>query len=177
MGTSGHPGRGRDALVFRPIGVVEQGLPQERDGAVRSRFEVRGVIRVFEEFVEGLEEIEEYSHVIVVYVMDRAGPPSLTVRHKLTGRRMGIFATRYPPRPNPIAVSVVELVRVDPPRLEVLWLDAWPGSPVLDIKPYDFYDIVRRPRVSADFAMEWEAWRTRISSTHLADLLEKIGPC
>ena len=177
MGTSGHPGRGRDALVFRPIGVVEQGLPQEKEGAVRSRFEVRGVIRVFEEFVEGLEGIEEYSHVIVVYVMDRAGPPSLTVVHKHTGRRMGIFATRYPPRPNPIAVSVVELVRVDPPRLEVLWLDAWPGSPVLDIKPYDFYDIVRRPRVSADFVMEWEAWRSRISSTHLADLLEKIGPC
>jgi tRNA-Thr(GGU) m(6)t(6)A37 methyltransferase TsaA len=169
--------RGRDELIFRPIGVVEQGLPQEKGGAVRSRFEVRGVIRVFEEFVEGLEGIEEYSHILVIYVMDRAGPPSLTVRHKHTGRKLGIFATRYPPRPNPIAVSVVELVRFDPPRLEVLWLDAWPGSPVLDIKPYDFYDIVRRPRVSADFASEWEAWKAGISSMGLADLLEKIGPC
>ncbi len=172
---SGHSGR--EGLLFRPIGVVERGLPQEKDGPVRSRFEVRGVIRVFEEFVDGLMGIEEYSHVIVIYVMDRADRPSLTVRHKLTGRKLGIFATRYPPRPNPIAVSVVELARFDPPRLEVLWLDAWPGSPVLDIKPYDFYDIVRRPRVPPDFSAEWEAWKAKISSIGLADLLEKIGPC
>jgi tRNA (Thr-GGU) A37 N-methylase len=74
-------------------------------------------------------------------------------------------------------VSVVELVRFDPPRLEALWLDAWPGSPVLDIKPYDFYDIVRRPQVSKDFASEWMAWKAKMSSMGFADLLEKIGPC
>jgi len=74
-------------------------------------------------------------------------------------------------------VSVVELSRVEPPRLEVLWLDAWPGSPVLDIKPYDYYDVVRRPRVSPDFEAEWEAWRSRIPSIGLGHLLEVIGPC
>lgn len=163
-------------FAFRPIGVVERGLPQER-GSVRSKFEVRGVIRVFDEFLEGLEGLEEFSHLIVVYVMDRAGPPRLRVEHHVTGRTVGIFATRYPPRPNPIAVSVVELVRVEPPRLEVLWLDAWPGSPVLDVKPYDYFDIVRRPRVSPDFEAEWGAWRERIPSIGLGRVLELIGPC
>lgn len=59
---------------------------------------------------------------------------------------VGIFATRFTQRPNPIALSIVKIVEVDPPRLKVLGLDAWSGSPVLDIKPYDHLDVVNEFR-------------------------------
>ncbi|MCG2895007.1 MAG: SAM-dependent methyltransferase, partial [Vulcanisaeta sp.] len=57
--------------------------------------------------------------------------------------------------PNPIGLSVLELVKLEPPRLWLRGLDAWTGTPILDIKPYDYYDIVKRPRVPREFEEEW----------------------
>jgi hypothetical protein len=77
-------------------------------------------------------------------------------------------------RPNPIAVSVAEIVSVEPPRLYLRGLDAWTGSPVLDIKPYDFYDIVRSPRVPDWFLRRWRELRRRRRYEEVAPWL---GPC
>jgi len=57
---------------------------------------------------------------------------------------VGIFATRFPSRPNPIGVAVVELISVEKSLIKVKGLDAWTGTPVLDIKPYDYFDIVKK---------------------------------
>ncbi|MCE4599896.1 MAG: tRNA (N6-threonylcarbamoyladenosine(37)-N6)-methyltransferase TrmO [Desulfurococcales archaeon] len=157
-------------ICFKPIGVVEKGLPRlSARREHRSRYEIESIIRIYEEYVEGLEGIEEYSHIIVIYVMHEED--RVRIKVKPWGRddlpEVGIFATRFPPRPNHIALSVVELIRVEPPKLKVRGLDAWSGSPVIDIKPYDYYDVVRNPRIP-----EWllSRWNER------ANLYRRIAP-
>jgi tRNA (Thr-GGU) A37 N-methylase len=87
---------------------------------------------------------------------------------------VGIFATRFPNRPNPIGVTVVEIVSVEKPLIRVKGLDAWTGTPVLDIKPYDYYDIVKNPKVPWWFIDNWNQlkrkWRYEIIASWL-------GPC
>ena len=87
-------------------------------------------------YADGLKELETPSHIIVLYWMDRA-PRNLvlqTPRHY--GETRGVFALRSPARPNPIALSVAELVRIEGERLEVRGLDCLDGTPLIDIKPY-----------------------------------------
>ncbi|ABL87604.1 protein of unknown function UPF0066 [Pyrobaculum islandicum DSM 4184] len=132
-------------ICVRPIGVVEVGLP--RWGSV-DRFDFVSVIRVFDEYVDGLVGLEEYSHAFILWHFHEAGAPRLRLRP--WGREdlpeVGIFATRFPQRPNALALTIVKIVEVDPPRVRVLGLDAWSGSPVLDIKPYDHLDVVNEFR-------------------------------
>jgi tRNA-Thr(GGU) m(6)t(6)A37 methyltransferase TsaA len=93
-------------------------------------------IEVAPRYADGLRDLETSSHVIVLYWMDRA-PRNLvlqTPRHY--GDTRGVFALRSPARPNPIALSVAELVRIEGARLEVRGLDCLDGTPLLDLKPY-----------------------------------------
>ncbi len=132
-------------IELKPIGFVERGLPER--GADRKSF--ISTIRIFDEYVEGLAGLEEYSHIFVIWYMDRVSGLELRVRPRRLpdAPEVGIFATRFPPRPNPIGLTVAELVSLEPPRIYVRNLDAWTGSPVLDIKPYDVLDVVERPKM------------------------------
>lgn len=134
-------------IRLRPIGVVESGLPEEGPKVDRRTFV--STVRIFDEFSAGLKGIEEYSHVFVIWFMDRVKETRITL--KPWGLEdmpeVGIFATRFPPRPNPIGLTVAEIVSVEPPRLRLRNLDAWTGSPILDLKPYDVLDIVQRPKM------------------------------
>ena len=164
-------------ICLKPIGVVEEGIPRPWERCeVKSRYEIISTIRVYDEYVEGLKGLEDYSHVIVVYYMHEESEVRLTIKPWGVDRypTVGIFATRLPPRPNPIAISVVELVEVTVPRLKVRGLDAWSGSPVLDVKPYDYYDIVRNPRVPWWFREKWDEWRRKWDYSRIAPWL---GPC
>ncbi|MEZ0248932.1 MAG: tRNA (N6-threonylcarbamoyladenosine(37)-N6)-methyltransferase TrmO [Thermoproteus sp.] len=133
-------------IRLRPIGYVEEGLPEEPQTAKRGLI---STIRIYDEFVEGLAGLEEYSHVFVIWYMHKVGEVKLKIRPRRLpeGPEVGIFATRFPPRPNPIGLSIAEIISVEPPRLRVRNLDAWTGSPVLDIKPYDILDVVERPKM------------------------------
>lgn len=106
-------------------------------------------------FRRGLKGVEGYSHVQVLWWMDGCDEPQS--RGKLVENRpytrgpeeIGVFATRSPERPNPIALSAAEILRVDEEAgtITLAWLDALPGSPVLDLKPYTpSVDRVERPR-------------------------------
>ncbi len=164
-------------VCFKPIGIVEVGF--DRLGGCetgRSRYEVTSVIRVFEEFADGLDGLDEYSHIIVIYWMHEEKEVKLKVKPWGVERYpdVGIFATRFPPRPNPIGVTVVELVSLEKPRVKVKGLDAWTGTPVLDLKPYDYYDIVKNPRVPSWFRDRWEEWRIKSGYDRIAPWL---GPC
>jgi tRNA-Thr(GGU) m(6)t(6)A37 methyltransferase TsaA len=162
---------------FRPIGIVEVGFPRPGEPdreRYRSRYEFVGVVRVFDEFVDGLLGLDEYSHVILIYVFHEVKETSLRVRLRGFDKEVGIFATRYPIRPNPIGLSILELVRMEPPRLWLRGLDAWTGTPVLDIKPYDYYDVVKRPRVPREFEEEWLRSYSEKSYDKYAPWL---GPC
>jgi tRNA-Thr(GGU) m(6)t(6)A37 methyltransferase TsaA len=97
---------------------------------------VAGRIEVLPEFVAGLQDLDGFSHVILLYHLHRAGAAALTVTPFLDTRERGVFATRAPTRPNPIGLSVLELDSVGGGIVHLRNVDILDGSPVLDIKPY-----------------------------------------
>jgi tRNA (adenine37-N6)-methyltransferase len=97
---------------------------------------VEGRIEFVPEFAAGLEDIEGFSHLYVLWVFDRSQGFELTGTNPTDGKRHGVFATRSPRRPNPIALSVVELLGREGPALRVRGVDMLDGTPVLDVKPY-----------------------------------------
>ncbi len=134
------------SICLKPIGVVEVGYP--RSGGV-DKYSYVSTIYVYEEYAEGLTGLEDYSHAHVLWHFHEAPPPKLKLKpwKREEMPEVGIFATRFPQRPNPIALTIVKIVQVEPPRLRVMGLDAWTGSPVLDIKPYDQLDVVNQFKV------------------------------
>ena len=108
-----------------------------------------------ERFADGLDEIEAFSHVLVLFLMHRAAEAEpVRMRRRPQGRQdmpeVGIFAQRARHRPNPVGVTAVKLLRREGNRLVVQGLDAINGTPVLDVKPYvPQYDSVASPAVPA----------------------------
>jgi tRNA-Thr(GGU) m(6)t(6)A37 methyltransferase TsaA len=126
-------------FTFTPVAWIRSGyadraeVPKGPD-AVHS---MEGEIEVREDLVEGLQDIEGFSHLFVIWVFDRSDPGyELLTTPPSDDRKHGLFATRTPRRPNPIALTVVQLLGRDGRRLRVKGLDMLDGTPVLDIKPY-----------------------------------------
>ena len=96
-----------------------------------------GTLEIRPELEAGLTDIEGFSHLYVIWVFDRAEADApLTGIPPTDDRPHGVFATRSPRRPNPIGLTVVELLGREGPRLRVRGLDMLDGTPILDIKPY-----------------------------------------
>lgn len=95
-----------------------------------------GSVEIYAPFIEGLKDLEGFSHIILLYHMHEVRDTTLTVTPFLDSIPRGIFATRAPSRPNPIGLSVVKLVRVDDHILHVENLDVLDRTPLLDLKPY-----------------------------------------
>ncbi|ARM76070.1 tRNA (N6-threonylcarbamoyladenosine(37)-N6)-methyltransferase TrmO [Acidianus manzaensis] len=124
-------------MNFIPIGYVRRGEGCSLDEEVE--------IYVNKEFEDGLKGIECFSHLIVIYYLHQAKFNGLIKnRH---GLEVGVFATRSPNRPNPIGISVVELIKRNGNILKVKRINAYNQTPVLDIKPYDAWDSVCNPKV------------------------------
>lgn len=107
-------------------------------------------------YADGLKDLDTSSHVIVLYWMDRAPRDLVLQRPRHYGETRGVFALRSPARPNPIALSVAELIAIDGPRLAVRGLDCLDGTPLLDLKPY-FASTDAKPLAEVG----WHAARTR----------------
>jgi len=119
-----------------PIGRVSRG--RVRGTAGDSGEEAESEIEIDTAWADALDGLEEFSHVWIVWWLDARPPEALRVHPQ---RRqdlplVGLFATRSPQRPNPIALTAVRLVRREGTTLTVSGLDAFEGSPVLDLKPY-----------------------------------------
>jgi tRNA (adenine37-N6)-methyltransferase len=125
-------------VTFEPIGVVRSAYTETsqipRGCGVEHHAE--GVLEIRADLAEGLRDVEGFSHLYVLWVFDRVGPPVLTVTPPSDDRPHGVFATRAPVRPAPIGLTVVRLLRRDGNRLYVAGVDMLDDSPVLDIKPY-----------------------------------------
>ncbi len=95
-------------------------------------------IEFIENFVEGLKGIEEFSHIYIIFWLDGVEKTSLqfTLSNNHEDSPIGIYATRAPIRPNHIGLSLVEIVKHEGKDLWVRGLDAYNGTPVLDVKPY-----------------------------------------
>jgi len=93
-------------------------------------------IEVFEEYAGGLKDIDGFSHIVVLYWLHKSQGYSLLVVTPWDAKPHGFFTTRSPRRPNPIGLSVVELIERKGNILRVKGIDACDGTPLLDIKPY-----------------------------------------
>ena len=123
----------------RPIGFVRSPYKNSADvpKGLGAKHTAEGIIEVLPEFQAGLMDIEGFSHLYILWVFDRAqGPFELLASPPSDNRPHGVFATRSPLRPNPIGLSVVELLARRETELEVCGVDMLDGTPVLDIKPY-----------------------------------------
>ena len=135
-----------DEIKYRPIGVIHssftepRGMPIQPSGARG----IDGTVEVFPEYAEGLEDLDGFSHIILIYHFHLSRKATLKARPYMDDRERGVFATRGPSRPNPIGISVVRLIRVQENMLYVWDLDIVDGTPLLDIKPYvPRFDITR----------------------------------
>ncbi len=124
-------------ILFRPIGVVHTANKQPDGTPIQSIFgEGLGRAEVFDEFKEGLEDLDGFSHIILLYAFHQLKSHKLKVVPFMDVQERGIFSTRSPARPNPIGISVVELVSVEDNIVIFKNPDMINGTPLLDIKPY-----------------------------------------
>ncbi len=123
---------------MRSIGVVHSRYSETSQipKGCGATHEAEGVLEIEPEFEAGLTDIEGFSHLFVLWVFHQADGYSLLGKPPTDDRPHGVFATRSPRRPNPIGLTVVELLRRDGLRLHVRGVDMLDGAPILDIKPY-----------------------------------------
>jgi tRNA-Thr(GGU) m(6)t(6)A37 methyltransferase TsaA len=128
----------RDDVTYRPIGVVRTAHTDPARTPIQPKYAsgVEGRIEIDPEYEEGLDDLEGFSHIVLLYHLHRARPPRLKVVPFLDDVPHGVFATRAPSRPNPIGLSVVRLLRRDGRILHIADVDVLDGTPLLDIKPH-----------------------------------------
>ena len=125
-------------LSMQPIGYVRSPYRETRDipKGLGAKHEAEGVLEIRGEFEAGLTDIEGFSHLFVIWAFDRSEGCTLMATPPSDDRPHGVFATRSPRRPNPIGLTVVELLCRKGPALCVRGIDMLDGTPILDIKPY-----------------------------------------
>ncbi len=125
-------------LSFEPIGYVRS--PHAETGAIPkgpgAQHEAEGYLDIRPELEAGLTDIDGFSHLYVIWAFHRSEGFDLLATPPTDDRAHGIFSTRAPRRPNPIALTVVQLIAREGHRLRVRGLDMLDGTPILDIKPY-----------------------------------------
>ncbi len=122
---------------MKPIGIIHSPYKDSNSAPYQGcGSEEVSQIEVFEEFEQGLQDIEGFSHIIVIYWFHRSEGYRLLVKTPWDDKPHGLFTTRSPHRPCPLGLAVVQLVSRERNLLKVKGLDAIDGTPLLDIKPY-----------------------------------------
>jgi tRNA-Thr(GGU) m(6)t(6)A37 methyltransferase TsaA len=126
------------SIEFKPIGIVHspfkdlQGMPIQPTGAAG----VKGTVEVFDEYKEGLKDLDGFSHIILLYFFHLAKGFKLQVVPFMDSKPRGLFSTRAPKRPNPVGLSVVQLDEIKDGVLYIQNVDILDQTPLIDIKPY-----------------------------------------
>lgn len=125
-------------FIFTPIGTIttpfesQEGTPIQPAAAA----DALGTITLLEAYRPALKDLDGFSHIVLIYVFDRSKPAQLQVKPFMDTEPHGVFATRAPSRPNPIGLSIVELINVEGHILTVRGVDMLNNTPLLDIKPH-----------------------------------------
>ena len=125
-------------IEYSPIGIIRtpfrdpEGTPIQASGARG----VKGKVEIFPEYLEGLQDLEDFSHIILIYHFHLAKASQLLAKPFLDDEEHGIFAIRGPARPNPIGISTVRLDKIKDNVLSITDVDIVDQTPLLDIKPY-----------------------------------------
>jgi tRNA-Thr(GGU) m(6)t(6)A37 methyltransferase TsaA len=124
-------------LICRPIGLIRSPFGEQEGMPIQAAFsDVHGTVEVDLAYAAGLKDIEGFSHIILVYWFHHSQGYRLQARPFLDQEERGVFAMRHPARPNPIGISVVELVARERNCLQVRGIDVLDHTPLLDIKPF-----------------------------------------
>lgn len=125
-------------ISFAPIGVIRSEHTVEEKTPIQPIYAAAciGQVEIFPEYAEGLDDLETFSHIYLIYHLDRVKEVRLRTKPFLKDTVHGIFATRAPWRPNPIGMSIVRLIRREENILHIEGADILDGTPLLDIKPY-----------------------------------------
>jgi tRNA-Thr(GGU) m(6)t(6)A37 methyltransferase TsaA len=125
-------------MEVHPIGIIRSPHKTKAECPIQPAFAegAEGRVEVFEEYAAGLKDIEGFSHIYLLYLLDRAGEMELVRPTFLDDTPHGVFASRHPCRPNGIGLSIVRLLRREDDALIVNGVDVLDGTPLLDIKPY-----------------------------------------
>lgn len=127
-----------EPVVMTPIGVIHtphkslEGMPIQPAGARQTL----GQVVLEPRYAEGLDDIDGFSHVILIYAFHQSKGYRLKVKPFLDTETRGLFATRAPRRPNPVGLSVVALISRSDNVLHIRGIDVLDGTPLLDIKPF-----------------------------------------
>jgi tRNA-Thr(GGU) m(6)t(6)A37 methyltransferase TsaA len=127
-----------DKIKLNVIGIIHspfndlEGMPIQPVGAEA----IKGEIHLNEGLKQGLKDLNNFSHIILIYYLHKSHGVSLVVKPFLDNENHGIFATRSPKRPNHIGLSIVQLDSIEDNIIHISNLDILDGTPLLDIKPY-----------------------------------------
>lgn len=161
----------RPSFTATAIGVIHRpGWEDDATTAEGAYFDpfAESVVEIYPEWAAGLAGIEEFSHLVVVLYMDRAEPrrPDEPLTHRVESLdgmpEVGLFGTRTPRRPNPLGLSYPRLLGREGNRLRVSGVDAWPGTPVLDVKGYYLRDELQPDAIAP-------GWLQRLWARHDAE--------
>ena len=132
--------------AINPIGIIHsphesiENMPIQPKGAT----EVAGHVIVDEKYIDGLQDLDGFSHIYLLYSFHKATRIEMHVTPFMDRQTRGVFATRSPLRPNHIGISIVNLIRVEGNKVFVEGIDILDGTPLLDIKPYiEKFDVVQ----------------------------------
>jgi len=134
-------------LTLSPIGVVhspfkhKEDVSRERHRKKEGFDDISGELEIYPEFIPGLEDIDGFSHLVVIFAFHKSQTGNLKAHPPFDHKERGVFSTRSPQRPNPIGMTVVRFHRRSGNRLKISGFDMIEGTPVLDIKPYTRRDL------------------------------------
>ena len=124
--------------IFKPIGIIHSPFKDVKDipkQPIQGKG-INGTIEIFPEFIEGLKDLDKFSHIILIFNFHLSHSFELQVVPYKEKHIRGVFATRSPHRPNQIGMSIVRLNKIDKNILNISNIDIIDGTPLLDIKPF-----------------------------------------
>jgi tRNA-Thr(GGU) m(6)t(6)A37 methyltransferase TsaA len=143
-------------FFMKSIGVIHSPFTDKKQTPFQpTRSSASGWVEVFPQFAQGLEGLMGFSHIILLYIFHQSDGYDLLVKPFLDDQLHGLFATRYPKRPNPIGMSIVRLLSLQENILLIEGVDMLDETPLLDIKPY-----VPEFDIWADVRIGWYAQRS-----------------
>ncbi len=123
---------------IKPIGIIHSPYSNIEDMPIQPKGAsgVEGQILIHEAYIDGLQDLEGFSHIYLLYSFHKAARTELVVTPFMDNQPRGVFSTRSPLRPNHIGISIVRLKKIQANTLFVEDIDVLDQTPLLDIKPY-----------------------------------------